>query len=122
MVFCIFFVAIPAQIARLFTPDRGVIAAAVPLLLVAAGFQFFDGIQINVTGALRGAGNTAAPLYTQIVCYWIVGMPLGWWLGFRAHLGAAGLWLGLLVALTCAAFAQLAVWVKTAKALRVGPA
>jgi MATE family multidrug resistance protein len=103
----------PGILARVFTPDRGVIAAAVPLLLVAAGFQFFDGIQITVTGALRGAGNTLAPFFTHLVCYWIIGMPLGILLCFRAHLGAAGLWLGLLIALTAAALVLLAVWRRT---------
>ena len=63
-----FFLAIPAPIARLFTPDAGVIAAAVPLLLISAGFQFFDGVQINATGAahatllLLGRRNAARHL------------------------------------------------------------
>jgi MATE family multidrug resistance protein len=113
------FLTLPAPIARIFTPDRGVIAAAVPLLLVAAGFQFFDGIQITVTGALRGAGNTTAPLYTHLICYWIVGMPLGCLLCFRAHLGAAGLWLGLLIALTGAAIILLAVWRRTTRNMQL---
>jgi MATE family multidrug resistance protein len=107
------FLGLPGTLARLFTPDRSVIAAAVPLLLVAAGFQFFDGIQITVTGALRGAGNTTAPLYTHLVCYWVIGMPLGMLLCFRERMGAAGLWLGLLIALTGAAVVLLAVWRRT---------
>lgn len=113
----IIFLMLPRALGRIFTPDRGVIAAAVPLLLVAAGFQFFDGIQITVTGALRGAGNTTAPLYTHLLCYWIVGMPLGCLLCFRAHLGAAGLWLGLLIALTGAALILLTVWRRTTNRL-----
>ena len=113
-----FFLAIPAPIARLFTPDAGVIAAAVPLLLISAGFQFFDGVQINATGALRGAGNTTAPLLTQLFCYWAIGMPLGIWLGFHRHLGAAGLWWGLLIALTGAAFLLLYFWRRTMRALQ----
>jgi MATE family multidrug resistance protein len=108
---------IPARIAHVFTPDPGVIAAAVPLLLVAAGFQFFDGVQITATGALRGAGNTTAPFITQLVCYWIVGMPLGVLLGFHQKLGATGLWLGLLIALTCGAFTMCFFWTRTTRSL-----
>jgi MATE family multidrug resistance protein len=108
---------IPTHIAHLFTPDPGVIAAAVPLLLIAAGFQFFDGVQITATGALRGAGNTHAPFITQLVCYWFIGMPLGILLGFHEKLGAVGLWLGLLIALTCGAFAMCFFWHRTTKAL-----
>jgi MATE family multidrug resistance protein len=109
--------SVPAHIARLFTPDHAVIAAAVPLLLVAAGFQFFDGVQITATGALRGAGNTTAPFLTQLVCYWFVGMPLGILLGFHEKLGAVGLWLGLLIALTCGAVALCFFWFRTTRAL-----
>lgn len=108
---------IPARIAHLFTPNPGVIAAAVPLLLIAAGFQFFDGVQITATGALRGAGNTHAPFITQLIAYWIIGMPLGILLGFHEKLGADGLWWGLLIALTCAAFAMCAFWHRTTQSL-----
>ena len=108
---------IPAQIALIFTPDRAVIAAAIPLLLVAAGFQFFDGVQITATGALRGAGNTHAPFITQLIAYWVIGMPLGILLGFHEKLGAAGLWLGLLIALTCGAFAMCFFWYRTTRTL-----
>jgi MATE family multidrug resistance protein len=108
---------IPARIAHIFTPDPGVIAAAVPLLLIAAGFQFFDGVQITATGALRGAGNTHAPFITQLIAYWFVGMPLGILLGFHEKLGATGLWLGLLIALTCGAFAMCFFWRRTTRTL-----
>jgi MATE family multidrug resistance protein len=104
---------IPRQIAHLFTPDTSVIAAAVPLLLIAAGFQFFDGVQVTATGAMRGAGNTTAPFLTQLVCYWILGMPLGILLGFHQKLGAAGLWWGLLIALTIGAFCMCFFWRRT---------
>jgi MATE family multidrug resistance protein len=108
---------IPHHIASLFSPDPSVIAAAVPLLLIAAGFQFFDGIQITASGALRGAGNTTLPFFTQIFCYWLIGMPLGLFLGFHQKLGAAGLWWGLLVALTGAAFILLWLWQRTTQSL-----
>lgn len=111
---------VPARIAHVFTPDPGVIAAAVPLMLIAAGFQFFDGIQINATGALRGAGNTTTGLWTQLVCYWLVGMPLGALLGFHEKMGAAGLWWGLLIALTGAAVVLLAAWRKTLREVAAG--
>src|ERR1700734_1430732 len=88
--------AMPYAIARSFTADPEVIAATIPLLFVAAIFQFFDGLQITATGALRGAGNTHAGLYVQIVGYWIIGLPIGYLLPFRLHPGAVGLWLRLL--------------------------
>ena len=108
---------IPTHIARLFTPDAAVIASATPLLLIAAGFQFFDGVQVTATGALRGAGNTTAPFITQFISYWIIGMPLGIWLGFHHKLGATGLWLGLLIALAVAAVVMCLFWRNTTRSL-----
>jgi MATE family multidrug resistance protein len=105
-------------IARAFTPDRAVIAATVPLLFVAAAFQFFDGLQITATGALRGAGNTHAGLVVQIVGYWIIGLPVGCWLGFRLHYGAVGLWLGLCLGLIVAGIALTSVWRHTTRRLQ----
>jgi MATE family multidrug resistance protein len=100
-------------IARAFTPDAAVIAATVPLLYVAAAFQFFDGLQITATGALRGAGNTHAGLIVHIIGYWIIGLPVGCWLGFRMGHGAVGLWLGLCAGLIVAGLALTTVWRRT---------
>ncbi len=109
------FVLIPGRIARLFTPDRQVIQAAVQLLLVAAGFQFFDGLQSTATGALRGAGKTLAPLLIQLVCFWAVGMPLGLLFAFHMHEGAVGMWWGLSLGLSPAALALLWQWRRLSK-------
>jgi MATE family multidrug resistance protein len=100
----------PQAIARIFTPDAGVIAAAIPLLRIAAGFQFFDGLQVTASGALRGLGDTTAPLLTHLFCYWAIAMPLGVWLCFDRRMGASGLWLGLLTGLTLAAIFLVARW------------
>jgi MATE family multidrug resistance protein len=104
-------------IARAFTPDSAVIAATVPLLFVAAAFQFFDGLQITATGALRGAGNTHAGLIVHIIGYWIIGLPVGCWLGFRMGQGAVGLWLGLCTGLIVAGILLTTVWRRTTKNL-----
>jgi MATE family multidrug resistance protein len=105
-------------IARAFTPDRTVIAATIPLLFVAAAFQFFDGLQITATGALRGAGNTHAGLIVQIIGYWIIGLPIGYLFAFRLHQGAVGLWLGLCAGLIVAGVALTLTWHRTTHKLR----
>jgi multidrug resistance protein, MATE family len=108
-------VGMPTRIAGGFTHDPVVIAAAVPLLLVGAAFQFFDGVQVTATGALRGMGNTHAGLIVQLVGYWVLGLPVGWWLGFHRKMGAVGLWVGLCVGLMFAGVALITVWARTVK-------
>ena len=107
-------VAAPNLIARAFTIDPAVIAAAVPLLLVAAAFQFFDGVQITATGALRGAGNTHIGLIVHLIGYWLIGLPVGLLLGFHYKLGAVGLWIGLCLGLIIAGAALVTSWHRTA--------
>ncbi len=104
---------LPAEIAHAFTHDPGVVAAAVPLLLVGAAFQFFDGVQVTATGALRGTGNTHAGLYVQLIGYWVVAIPVGLFFGYHRHLGAVGLWMGLALGLMIAGVALIILWHRT---------
>lgn len=97
-------------IARIYTPEIEVIKAGATLLLVAAVFQLFDGLQVVATGALRGAGNTRIPMLANLVGYWIIGLPLGAFLCFRLKMGAVGMWLGLCLALILIGSALLGVW------------
>jgi MATE family multidrug resistance protein len=120
-VFSAVLLLIPHAIASSFTADRAVIAATVPLLFVAALFQFFDGLQITATGALRGAGNTHAGLIVQIVGYWIIGLPIGYILAFRLHHGAVGLWLGLCAGLIVAGVTLTLIWKNTTTKLALSP-
>jgi len=103
-------IGIPQLIARLFTPDAVIIAAAVPLLRLAAFFQLFDGVQVVTTGALRGAGNTSAPMICHIVGYGLIGLPLGALLCFREGFGAPGLWIGLTTGLILIGIALAIFW------------
>ena len=114
------FVAMPHALAIVFTQDRTVIAAAVPLLSIAAIFQFCDGLQVTAIGVLRGAGETLSGLLTHMCSYWLLGLPLGLELCFRRGMGARGLWLGLCAALVVTGLVMLWRWrVKNLRAANV---
>jgi MATE family, multidrug efflux pump len=104
------FLLVPGHIVRIYTSDPAVIRVASSLLFVAAFFQLFDGLQAVATGALRGAGDTRTPMICSVSLYWLVGLPLGAYLCFRAGWGATGLWTGLCVALILIGSALLYVW------------
>jgi MATE family multidrug resistance protein len=104
------FVSVPRLIARLFTPDPAVIAVGARLLLVAAAFQLFDGLQTVATGALRGAGNTRTPMIANFIAYWLIGLPAGYVLCFRMGWGATGIWVGLCAGLMLIGTALLFTW------------
>ena len=106
------FLAAPGTIIRAYTTDRNVLQVGVSLLAVAAAFQLFDGVQAVLTGALRGAGDTRAPMICHLLGYWGLGLPVGYYLCFRLHWGAVGLWTGLCAAIIVIGLALLAVWSK----------
>jgi MATE family, multidrug efflux pump len=111
--------AFSRPIARAYTPERDVVSAGATLLLVAAVFQLFDGMQVVATGALRGAGNTRIPMLANLVGYWVIGLPLGAFLCFKLKLGAVGMWTGLCLALVLIGSALVGVWHAVIKALTV---
>ena len=106
---------VPEWIARLFTPEAAVIATAATILRVAAFFQLFDGLQIVVTGSLRGAGDTRTPMVCHLIGYWVIGLPLGAMLCFGRGLGAPGLWMGLSAGLIAIGMVLTAFWWRTAR-------
>lgn len=81
------------------TSDVNVIAVAAQLLIIAAIFQLFDGAQVIGLGILRGMGDVNVPTIITFLAYWVIGLPLGYWLGLYLGLGATGVWYGLVAGL-----------------------
>ncbi len=97
------FLLAPGPLARLYTGEESVAALAATLIPIAGFFQVFDGLQVVSIGIMRGVGDTKTPMMVNILGFWLLGIPLSAWLGFRAHMGAQGLWWGLVAALGCVA-------------------
>ena len=83
--------------------NNEIIWIASRLLLVAAVFQIFDGVQVVVLGALRGLQDVKIPMYITFIAYWLIGFPISFYLGKYTDLKAIGIWIGLLAGLTAAA-------------------
>jgi len=104
----VLFWTIPETLVGLFL-DRDnpnaklVLETAVPLLLVGAAFQFFDGMQVTGVGLLRGLKDTRTPMIMAVVSYWCLGLPTGYLLGIVAGWNGPGVWMGLAIGLAGAA-------------------
>jgi MATE family multidrug resistance protein len=106
----------PRWIARLYTPEAPVIAAGAALLRIAALFEIFDGLQVVVTGALRGLGDTRTPALAHLGGYWIVGLPVAYVLCFSYGWGVTGIWVGLTGALIAVGLILLVAWHRESRA------
>ncbi|HXJ70956.1 MAG TPA: MATE family efflux transporter [Verrucomicrobiae bacterium] len=95
--------ALPGMFASAYTSVPGVVAVAALLIPIAGVFQVFDGLQVVSAGVLRGAGDTRAPLVSNVLGFWLVGMPVSLWLGFKGGLGVVGLWWGFVAGLAVVA-------------------
>lgn len=73
------------------------------LLLIAAIFQISDGLQVVILGALRGLQDVKIPMWITFFAYWVVGLPISYYLGLYTRLSGMGIWIGLLSGLTVAA-------------------
>lgn len=96
-------ISIPEWIAGIYTNDPGVKAVAVQLLFFAAMFQISDGLQVSGAGALRGLKDTKIPMVVNLTAYWVIGLPLGYYLAMKLGYGARGFWMGMVAGLTFAA-------------------
>ena len=87
------------QLSSMFSSEEAVVVVASSLLIFAAIFQIPDGAQIGAIGALRGYKDTFAPMVITLIVYWLIAIPIGYFLtyyGIRNPLGAAGMWIAMI--------------------------
>lgn len=101
IMFCfgISFIILKNILPEFYVNDFEVIKIASSLLIVAALFQIFDGMQATGIGVLRGLMDVKIPLLISILSYWFIGIPVGAILGFYFKMNALGIWIGLLIGL-----------------------
>jgi MATE family multidrug resistance protein len=90
-------------IAGLFISSPTVVDLTAQLLIVAAVFQIADGVQVTSLSAARGLADVRVPALIAVLAYWVLAIPLGSLLAFRAGWGATGIWAGLAIGLGAAA-------------------
>ena len=95
--------SIPETIIGIYTDDPLVSKMSVSLLFMAGLFQISDGLQVGGFGALRGLKDTRTPMIVNFIAYWLIGFPIGYYLGIISDFGPEGLWIGLISGLSVAA-------------------
>jgi putative MATE family efflux protein len=98
------FFAFASFVVGCFTGDPQVERIAVECLrYVSLGYPFYAWGMI-MEQAFNGAGDSLTPTWINLVCYWMIQLPLAWWLAVSAGFGPRGVYLAI-----CSAESLLAV-------------
>ncbi|HXK05691.1 MAG TPA: MATE family efflux transporter, partial [Verrucomicrobiae bacterium] len=99
----VFFLA-ANPVVGLFRPGAAVIPVAVTCLqYISLGYPFYAWGMV-MEQAFNGAGDTKTPTWINLFCYWLLQIPVAWYLAYRTGLGPRGVYLGI-----CGADAVLAI-------------
>jgi multidrug resistance protein, MATE family len=97
------FVVFRYTLPTFYIDDMEVIQISASLLVIAGLFQLSDGVQVVGLGVLRGMEDVKFPTIITLIAYWVLGLPLGYFLAFELEMGAEGIWYGLLIGLSITA-------------------
>lgn len=87
-------------IIRIFTNEEEVIQyGARALQIIGSGYIFY-GIAMVMTQALNGAGDTKTPTIINFVCFWLIQVPLAYFLAKGLDLKSTGAFIAIPVAET----------------------
>jgi multidrug resistance protein, MATE family len=100
------FIAGRYTLPLIYVDDLNVIPIAASLLVIAGLFQLADGTQVVCAAALRGLQDVKIPSLFILVAYWVIGLPLGYYLAFPLDLKGPGIWWGLFIGLVITAGAM----------------
>lgn len=101
---CVILLVLREEFCKIYgISDPKVVAVTTRLIIIAAVFQIFDGIQCVSAGLLRGIQDVKIPTIITFLAYWVVWIPVAYILAFPLKLGVDGIWYGDVVALAFAA-------------------
>lgn len=101
------------QLAALFTDDKEILGTASKLAQIIAVNQFLDCFNIICAAVLRGQGRQRIGSILSLIAYYMVGLPLEWYWGFKLNFQIFGLWIGLAIAVSFLSVVELVIVYKS---------
>ena len=92
-----------------FTSSESLVAVVASLMPIFALSLPGDGANAVLQGLLRGAGRQSTGALTNLCSFWLVGIPISYYLGFTCGYGLKGLWGGIAIVMTFQGFVMLAI-------------
>ncbi len=115
----VLFVLAAGPIILLFTTDPAIAPVAVDVLrLLSLGMPLYA-VGMVLVQAINGAGDTTTPSVLNFICFWLMMVPLAWWLANDTTLGWQGVIWSVLVSESFLTLLAIAVFRRGRWQLRV---
>ncbi len=114
----IIFLLFPTQCIKIFSNDNNLVASSIPILMLIAFYQIFDGLQISLGGIFKGLKNTNIIMIGNFIAYWVIGLPIGYILAFGYNLKLFGFWVGLTLSIASLGTGLFTVMIRKFKQLK----
>jgi len=101
----ILLIALRNVLPEFYSSDPEVLQYTAVLMIAAGIFQLPDGLQATTLGALRGVQDVNIPTIIAFIAYWVIAVPICYYLGVTRGIGPLGVWMGLTVGLLLASVA-----------------
>ena len=92
------FLTVPDFIMRLYTSDEAIIPYGVEALQIIGCGYIFYGIGMVMTQSLNGAGDTRTPTWINFICFWVIQIPLGYFLAVKLDMKSRGAFIAIPIA------------------------
>jgi len=93
-----YLVLFPEPVIRIFIDNENVIKSGVTgLRIISIGFIAY-GLGMVLVNSFNGAGDTSTPLKINIFAFWMVEVPLAWFLALKAGFNEEGVFIAIVVA------------------------
>ena len=94
----VLFLLFAAPVVRLFTNDPAVVPLAATALRILSYGNIGYAYGMVMLQAFNGAGDTVTPTIVHFFGFWMLEIPLAYFLAIPAHLGANGVYISIVVA------------------------
>lgn len=94
--FCAVVMGFREQLAYIFTSSSDVLEAVNGMAFLLAVTILLNSVQPVLSGVAVGSGWQASVAYINLGCYYIIGLPLGFLMGWVFKLGVEGIWGGMI--------------------------
>ncbi len=112
IIFAIIFISSGGYFIRLFTDELEVIMTGTLALKVISYGYLFYGLGMIMPQAFNGAGDTSTPSWINFISYWLVQIPLAYFLAIHLKTNELGVFWAIIIAETIMASLSLALFKK----------